>query len=204
MDAAWTPGLASSSPRPAWAYRRASRRRPPPTAAQLLASQLLASPLLAAQLDLVPRTLPGSKPGSGPGSNVPSRSSLNRRALRGRGSVGMVRCGGSASVEIGARSCSLALPSPAAAAAAAAATAAAATTAAAAAAASLPVAVRAGGRGRAGWLAECGSHGEGQHGHLCEEARPVRQASSRSTPANWPRPRLAEADGWPRLTAGRG
>jgi hypothetical protein len=145
--------LGQCSPRPA--CRRTSRHRAPPTAAHLL----------AAQLDLVPRALPG----------VPS--SLTRRALRGGRAAGMVRCRGSASVEIGARSCTLAVPRPAPAAAAAA-----------AAAASLPVAVRAGGRARAGWLAECSSHGKGQHGHLCvkKNGRYIRPAS-RSTPANWPR-----------------
>ena len=208
------------SPRPA--YTRTGRRRPgpSPTAAQLIvtaqhiaaAAQHIAAQLVAAaaQLNLVPRALPGSKPGSGrAGRSVPSsverRGSalLDVRALRGGGRAvamarcggsmarcggSMARCGGSASIEIGPRSCSLA----AAAAAAAADT-------------SLPVAVRAGGRGRAlgsanhrgraGWLAECGAHGKRQHGHLGEKKRLVRPAS-RNTAANWP-------GGWPRLPGGR-
>eukprot|EP00964_Phaeocystis_antarctica_P054197 scaffold31838_cov45-Phaeocystis_antarctica.AAC.2 len=180
------------SPRPAYTRTGPRRPGPPPTASQLVAA---AAQLAAAQLNLVPRALPGSKPGSRmkpgtrSGRSVPS--SLDRRgsapldghALRGERAVAMARCGGSmarcggsASIEIRARSCSLA------------------------AATSLPVAVRAGGRGRAlgsanhrgraGWLAECGAHGERQHGHLCEKTRPVRPAS-RNAAANWP-------GGWPR------
>ena len=201
--AAWT------SPSPA--YTRTSRRRPgpSPTAAQLIVTAqhiAAAAQLAAAQLGLVPRALPGSKPGSSrpgtrSGRSVPSSlerrgsAPLDGRALRGGRAVAVARCGGSvarcggsASIEIRARSCSLA----AAAAAAAADT-------------SLPVAVRAGGRGRAlgsanhrgraGWLAECGAHGKRQHGHLGEKKRLVRPAS-RNTAANWP-------GGWPRLPGGR-